>query len=108
MASGFAIAVIIGIIILIWLLFEVKRARHKMFAIFLIALILFSYFSFTYVIRDKDVNLKSFSGMAEAGKLYFSWLGSLFGNFKEITANAIKMDWKGKDVDKKNSTRYVS
>jgi hypothetical protein len=104
MASGFTIAIIAGIIILIWILFEVKRARHKIFAMFLIALILFSYFSFTFVIKKNDVDIKSSSGMAEAGRLYFSWLGSLFGNLRTITANAIKMDWKGEDVGK-NTTR---
>ncbi len=42
--------------------------------------------------RGKDVNLKTVPGVIDAGKLYLSWLGSIFGNFKTITSNAIKMD----------------
>ena len=29
----------------------------------------------------------------DAGKIYFSWLGSVFFNLKTITTHAVKMDW---------------
>lgn len=97
MAIGVTL-LIIGILIAgIWILLEFKRFRHKFFAIFLIALILFSYISFTLVLKGKNVNLKTSSGILQAGKLYFSWLGSIFGNFKTITTNAVKMDWIGQN-----------
>jgi hypothetical protein len=33
--------------------------------------------------------------VTEAGRIYLSWLGTIFTNAKSITTNAIKMDWKG-------------
>lgn len=100
MAIGITVLVVGILIVVIYLLVEVKRLRHKMFAIFLIVMILFTYLSFAAVLNNKDIDYKSASGMATAGKLYFSWLGSIFGNFKTLTANAIGMDWKGDDSSK--------
>jgi len=94
MAIGVTLFVIAVLIIAIWVIIEVKRFRHKLFAIFLIILILFTYLSFTAVLKGKDVDLKSVSGITEAGKLYFVWLGSVFTNLRSITTHAIDMDWK--------------
>jgi len=81
------------LIVFIWVFIEFKRMKHKIFAIFLIALILFFYFSMTYVFKGKNVDFKSFSGLREANSLYMSWLASAFGNVKSITNNIIKMNW---------------
>ena len=86
--------VVAALIIAIWLVIEVKRLRHKFFAIFLIVLILFTYLSFTMVMKNHEVDLKTIPGIMEAGGLYVSWLGSLFGNFKSITSHAVKLDWQ--------------
>lgn len=96
--------IIVSIIVLgVWILIEVKRMKHKFFAIFLIALILFTYISFSTVIKNKDIDLKTTEGMMKATKLYFSWLGSAFNNVKSITTNAIQADWSG-GAEIKNST----
>jgi hypothetical protein len=97
MAIGVAIFIVGILIAVVWLMLEFKKFRHKYFAIFLIVLILFTYLSFTYVIRGKNVDFGTVSGVINAGKLYFSWLGSLFGNLKFITTNAVKMDWSGQN-----------
>ena len=104
MKIGLAILIISILIIAIWMFVELKRARHKMFAIFLILLILFSYISFNLVLAGKNINYGSIDGIKEAGGIYFAWLGSVFGNVKTITGNAIKMDWKGEQSpeDKKD------
>jgi hypothetical protein len=94
-SAGIAIFIIAGLIITIWILVEVKRMRHKIFALFLIALILFLYLSANIVFQSHEIDFKTVSGLTSAGKLYMSWLGSAFGNVKSITTNAIKMDWKG-------------
>ena len=85
--------IVVVAIVAIYILIELKRFRHKIFAIFLIALILFVYLSAAYVLRGRDLDLKTASGFVDATKLYFSWLSSVFGNVKTITANAINMDW---------------
>ena len=94
MAIGVTLLVIAVLLIAIWVIFEVKRFRHKLFAIFLIVLILFTYLSFTAVLKGKDVDIKTVSGLKEAGSLYVSWLGSIFGNLRSITTHAVDMDWK--------------
>ncbi len=57
-------------------------------------LVVFLYFGAVIVFQDKDIDFTSYSGVMDATKLYFSWLGSIFGNFKTITAGAIQLDWK--------------
>lgn len=87
---------IVGVLIIgIWVVVELRRFRHKLLAVFLIGLILFTYFSFTSVIKGRNIDLKTLTGLITATKLYFVWLGSMFGNFKTITTSAVKMDWKG-------------
>ena len=94
MAIGVTLLVIAVLLIAIWVIFEVKRFRHKLFAIFLIVLILFTYLSFTAVLKGEDLDIKTVSGLKEAGSLYVSWLGSIFGNLRSITTHAVDMDWK--------------
>ena len=84
-------------IIAIWTLIELKRFKHKIFAMFLIGTILFFYLSAAVVFKDQDVNYKSIGGLTSAGKLYFSWLGSIFSNMKSISTQAVKMDWKSNE-----------
>ena len=94
MATATVILFIIAVLIAaIWIIYGFKRIRHKFLAIFLIALILFSFLSFNAVFGGKDISIKNVSDIGKAVKLYFFWLGSIFGNLKTITANAVKMDW---------------
>jgi len=88
---------LIVLIIAIWLFIEFKRFRHKIVAVFLILLIVFTYFSFASVIKGKGLDLKSVDGMKQASKLYFLWLGNAFKNLKVVTSNVINMDWKGNE-----------
>jgi len=96
MAVGIAFMVIAILIIAIWILVELKRLRHKLFAIFLIALILFFYVTISLTLREQEVDFKTTEGITKASKLYLAWMGSAFGNMKIITTNAIKMDWNTK------------
>lgn len=95
MSIGVTVLVITGLIAAIWIIIEIKRMKHKIFAIFLIALILFLYFTFTLATNGKDINFKTVDGIKSAGQIYFSWFGSFFSNLKELTSNVIHMDWKG-------------
>lgn len=94
MVVSVALFVVAGLIITIWLLIEAKRMKHKIFAVFLIVLILFTYLSFVVVVKDENIDYKTVPGIIEGGKLYFAWLNSLFGNLRSITAYAIGLDWK--------------
>jgi hypothetical protein len=93
------LVLVVVLIIAIWLIIEFKRFRHKILAVFLILLIVFTYVSFSSVIKGKDLDLKTFDGMKQAGQLYFVWLGNAFKNVKVVTSNVISMDWKGNGSD---------
>ena len=100
MVIGTTVFILAILIVTIWIVIEVKRFKHKLLAIFLIGLVLFSYFSFTVVIKQhKEISFSTPSGMLKASELYFSWLGSLFGNIKQITTNAVHMNWSGGAVN---------
>ncbi len=98
MGVGITIFVVAALVIAIWVIVALKRVRHKIFAIFLIGLILFLYFSSTFVFKDKEMDFTTISGLTTASTLYFSFLSSIFGNVKTITTNAIKMDWQGNET----------
>jgi len=104
MAIGVTFFVIVVFIILIWFFSKIKRMRHKIWALFLIGLILFTYISFTVSLRDHDVKLNSVSGVIDAGKLYISWLGGVLFNIKSISAYAVKQNWKEYDDSVINKT----
>ena len=84
----------IGILVVVILAFsEFKKWKHKIVAVLLIILVLFTYFSFNASLKGKDVSLNSVNGIMSAGKLYFAWLGTAFNNVKSITAYAVKKNW---------------
>jgi hypothetical protein len=98
MAVSITFFIVAIAIVAIWVLIEIKRLKHKLFAFFLIGLILFTYISFTVSLKNENVDLKTIPGLVKAGKLYAAWLGTAFQNIKSITAYAINQDWK--DYDK--------
>ena len=99
MAISTTFFIVAIVIVAIWLLIEVKRLKHKLWAFFLIGLILFTYISFTVSLKNQDVDLTSIGGVIDAGKLYVAWLGGMFNNAKAVTAYATKQDWNEIDED---------
>lgn len=95
MVTGVIIFIIAVLAIAIWVMFGFKSMKHKFFAIFLIALILFSFLSFNFVFKGKDISINNVSDLGNIVKIYFSWLGGVFNNIKIITSQVIKMNWKG-------------
>lgn len=77
--------------------------KHKVFLIVFILVLLFIYTTGSRVLTGYDINWKSASGVEKGLKAYFAWFGGVFGNFKSITANAIKMDWSTNNTDIKIS-----
>jgi hypothetical protein len=98
MVAGFTIVLIIGLVVLIYLVFELKRMKHKLFAFFLIALILFGFFSFNLVFKGEEIPMNNITDFGNAAKLYFGWAGYIFNNVKVVTTNAIQMDWNGNET----------
>ena len=111
MVNGVVFLVISALVIVIWVLIEFKRFEHKLFAYFLIGIILVVAASFSVVTSSYDIDYGSASGLMTAGKVYFSWVGSVFVNFKTMTSHAINLDWQMNEsvekVDLKKSFNNV-
>ena len=45
------------------------------------------------VTTQNEVDLTSIDGIISTAKVYTGWLANSFNNLKEITGNAISMDW---------------
>jgi hypothetical protein len=80
MVFGIAFFLVVILIAAIWVIIEFKRFRHKFLAIILIALIIFTYFSFTVTLKSYDIDYTTIPGVITAGKIYLSWLGTVFLN----------------------------
>ena len=88
--------ILIGaVIVVLFIFFKAKDFKHRFYTILVIILLVFFYSTFSNVVSDKKVDLKTFDGLTTAGKLYFSWLGHFAGNIRAVSGNAIKMDWAG-------------
>ncbi len=92
--SATSLIIVSLVIITVWILLEIKRLKHKIFLISSVFLIISLYFGAIVVFQDRNIDFTSYSGMVDATKIYFSWLGSVFGNLKIITAGATQLDWK--------------
>ncbi|MEX2017120.1 MAG: hypothetical protein WD876_01465 [Candidatus Pacearchaeota archaeon] len=76
--------------VLIWLVAKMKKSKYKLIAFFLIAVSIFGYFTYNLAFENTDVDLGDFKGVSNAVGIYFSWLGSAFGNIQGITSKAIE------------------
>ena len=88
------LVLVIALIAIIWLSQEFKEVKNKFFTVFLILLLVFTCLSFSYAIKERDIDLKTTDGLKEAGHIYVLWLGQAFRNIKVVTGNAIGMNWK--------------
>lgn len=89
--------IIVVLIVLAFIFLRFRHFKHKVFLVFLILVLLFFYVTASRVLSGYDINLKSVAGTEKAIRVYFTWLGEALGNFKVLTANAIKMDWTAKN-----------
>jgi len=102
MSIGIIVIILIALIVMIWAIMEAKRLRKRLLAIFLIGLVLFAAFTIFFAFKGKQADLKSFSGITDAVKVYFSWYKIFFSNMRTLTGNVVNMNWKG------NSTGMTS
>ena len=88
------LVIVVFILVLLWF-FKARHMKNKVYAIAVVLMLLFFYTTFSNVINDNQIDVKSFDGVISAGKLYFSWLGNAIKNIAVIGGNVVKMDWAG-------------
>ncbi len=84
---------IVVLILLVVMVMKVRHFKHRAFAVIFILLLVFIYITSMNVLSGYDINLKTFTGIEKAVKVYFVWLGGVFDNMKSLTGNAVKLDW---------------
>ncbi len=86
--------IVIAVLILVALfLLEFKDIKHRFFLFIVIIFLLFMFVSMGIVYFNYDIDLTSFDGVVKSGKIYFTWVGNFFSNFKDISGYAVKHDW---------------
>jgi hypothetical protein len=107
MALTSILVALIAIISLVLILFEVKKTKHKILLILILGLILFGYFSFIMVFKNRPISIKNLSDVDNLIGLYFSWLSHVFNNIKTLTGQITKMDWSSNSTIKNISKNLI-
>lgn len=86
--------IIAALVILAFVFLRMSHVKHKVYLMILLFVLLFVYVTGSRIFDEHDLDLKSVEGVGQVLKVYFSWLGSVKDNFKDVAANVIKIDWK--------------
>ncbi|MFH1711152.1 MAG: hypothetical protein ABH840_02470 [Nanoarchaeota archaeon] len=88
--------IVIGILLVVFLVvLKARHIKHRFFALILVMLFIFVYYTSTILLSNQSIDFKSFEGWVSAGKIYFSWMAHVFGNTRSIVGNVVSMDWAG-------------
>src|SRR3989344_5122313 len=89
--------VVLGVIVFLFksqdLVGVINLVRKNIFYVLLIVVLLFFAFSLYNIHKTYNVDLKSFDGVIQAGRIYFLWIRNLFGNLGGVTGYAVQQDW---------------
>jgi hypothetical protein len=81
--------------ILLFIFLKARHTQHRILVVLLMLLLIFFYTTFSSVVKENEIDIKTFDGVTLAGRLYFSWLTHIFDNSKTIVGDVVKMDWQG-------------
>ncbi len=90
MLSWWIIGLLVVIVIVI---LKFKEIRHKFGFLVFLFLMTFLLVTAYNIYKSNEVDLATFDGLVKAGKLYFSWLGSVVSNVKGITGYVVSQPW---------------
>ena len=85
--------IIAAIVVIILIIFKFKEIRHKFMAFVVIMLIVFTIAAVLQIRSTTKISLASFEGWVSIGKVFVSWIGSLFHNIAKITGFAVNQNW---------------
>lgn len=85
--------IIVLLVIFVLIVLKFKEVRHKLGFLILLLIFLFLVVTAFNVYKNNKVDISTFDGLVSAGKIYFSWLGSVVDNVKGISGYASKQEW---------------
>jgi len=94
---------IVLVVLVLLVLLKFKEFRHRFGLIAIIVLVLFMVASFGQLYASHNLDLTSFDGIVNAGKVYFGWLGNAGSNVLKLSTYAVKQDW-GVTINEVNKT----
>ena len=86
--------IILGLMILVWLFWEAKTFKHRLWAFLTISFLMFLYISFAATLDGQNIDYTTMRGLKQAGGIYFEWLKTIFNNAKSVTMHAIRLNWR--------------
>ncbi len=95
---------IIVAVVALFVFLRFREIRHRVTHMVIILVVLLLAGSVAQVYFSNDVDLTSFDGIANAGTLYFSWLGTVFGNVGKVSTFAVHQEWGVYEPESKNET----
>lgn len=93
MVNWLVVGVVLLAIFVVSKLIHFRNIKHKIVTVIIILLLFFTYTTFASVVTNHEIDIKSATGVYQAVKIYASWFGVAFNNFKTLTGNAINLDW---------------
>ena len=91
---------IIGVIaVVVFALLKFRHVQHRLLIAFIIIVVLFFFTNVSNVIKENNINLRSFDGIVTMGKIYFNWFIHLGKNIANVAGYTVKMDWQGNVSD---------
>lgn len=96
-------------IILVSKFISFRHTKYRVMAILGILLVAFLIMTFIAVVNANSINLKTASGITQAGKVYVAWFGQVFINIKTIAGNAVHLDWfpRGSNISDLNPKNFM-
>lgn len=99
---------IVVLILIVTGIFAIKlnHLRHRFLIIVLLVIALFLYTTMNLVSTENNLDFKTTEGVFHSIKVYIGWLANGFDNLKELTGQAINLDWSKSNAsffDKNNS-----
>ena len=89
--------IVVAVLVIIKLANEKQAIAVKIMVIAFVFLVI----SASFVVIRNNLDVKSFDGIVTAGKVYFSWLGTVAKNVVQVSGYAVHQNW---GVNVSNST----
>jgi len=92
--------ILVGILVVLVVYFlKYRHMQHRIFTILIVVVILFFYITTSMVLSASNIDIKTFEGIVDAGKVYTGWIITVAGNVKNTIGHVINMDWKNITVE---------
>lgn len=105
--------ILIGIICLaaffVFRLVGFRHGRHKFILTIVLLIMLILVSTFYFVTYKNNIDITSIKGLTAGAKVYGIWLVHSLQNIKELTGNAVRMDWADVNIsfNSTNSTNIL-